>query len=59
MPSEELLFQMYQERLDEIHESGYPLWMLELYEHAQPTPPSEQEKPEDHHDYTEHDDLPF
>lgn len=59
MSNEDLLYEMYQERLDEINESGYPLWMLELYSHAQPTPPSDSEEPEDPRDYIDHDDLPF
>jgi hypothetical protein len=59
MPSEKELYEMHQARLDEINDSGYPLWMLELYENAQPTPPSEQKEPEDPRDYIDHDDLPF
>lgn len=62
MSNEDLLYEMYQERLNEIHESGYPLWMLELYDHAQPTPtsePEETEEPEDPRDYIDHNDLPF
>ena len=39
MSNEDLLYEMYQESLNEINDSGYPLWMLELYSHAQPTPP--------------------
>ena len=58
--TKDILINMWEEQLEKARiESGYPLWMLDEYSNAMPTPPSELEEPEDPRDYIDHDDLPF